>query len=224
MDKLINVQINGNRLSFKVDTDIDLSGYDVEVYVDEACNLKNILDDIPEHNYIFTEEITIEDNEVVVTNEEILELDWNIKYITLKCYNENEEIRFYEVYYNPEIIYTAEIRKLHTKCSTCLDDETMQNLMLIVFKRQLLEYAIQSGHFKDAMLLYIDVCRLLEISLQGNSNNCNSSRNCCNNCILTQDSKCLRTEGNKCLKLEKDKITTTSTLYSSSCINGCCRI
>nr|DAX32678.1 MAG TPA: hypothetical protein [Caudoviricetes sp.] len=37
--------------------------------------------------------------------------------------------------------------------------------MLIVFKRQLLEYAIQSGHFKDAMLLYIDVCRLLEISL-----------------------------------------------------------
>ena len=89
------------------------------------CNLKNILDDIPEHNYIFTEEITIEDNEVVVTNEEILELDWNIKYITFKCYNENEEIRFYGVYYNAEIIYTAEIRKLHTKCSTCLDDETM---------------------------------------------------------------------------------------------------
>lgn len=224
MDKLINVQINGNRLSFKVDTDIDLSGYDVEVYVDEVCNLKNILDDIPEHNYIFTEEITIEDNEVVVTNEEILELDWNIKYITFKCYNENEEIRFYGVYYNPEIIYTAEIRKLHTKCSTCLDDETMQNLMLIVFKRQLLEYAIQSGHFKDAMLLYIDVCRLLEISLQGNSNNCNSSRNCCNNCILTQDSRCLRTEGNKCLKLEKDKITSTSTLYLGGCINGCCRI
>lgn len=218
MDKLINVQIKGNKLIFTVDTDIDLSQYEnMEVYIDEACNLKNILNDVPEHNNVITEAITIEDKEVTVVNEEILLLDWNIKYITFRCYTEDEEVRFNGIYYNPEIIYTAEIRKLQCKCSTCLDDETMQNLMLIVFKRQLLEYAIQAGHFKDAIVLYIDICRLLEISLKGTSNNCGSNGNCCKSCILTQDAKCLRTETNRCLRLESDRTT-------SSCSNGLCRI
>lgn len=217
MDKLINVQIKGNKLIFTVDIDMDLSQYEnMEVYIDEACNLKNILNDVPEHNNVITEAITIEDKEVTVVNEEILLLDWNIKYITFRCYTEDEEVRFNGIYYNPEIIYTAEIRKLQCKCSTCLDDETMQNLMLIVFKRQLLEYAIQAGHFKDAIVLYIDICRLLEISLKGTSNNC-SNGNCCKSCILTQDAKCLRTETNRCLRLESDRTT-------SNCSNGLCRI
>ena len=99
----------------------------------------------------------------------------------------------------------AEIRKLHTHCSTCLDDETMQNIMLVVFKRQLLEYALASGYYRDALQLYVDICRLLEISIRPKCD----SMTCCNNCILTQKNDCLNTEMDKCLHLEKERNSTT---------------
>lgn len=217
MDKLTNIQIDGNKLTFKIETEVDLSNYGKEVYIDEVWNLKNILEDSPIHNISFSENITVDsENNVTVTNDDILELDWNMKYVTLRCFTEQEEIHFHGIYYNPSIVYMAEIRKLHTHCSTCLDDQTMQNIMLVVFKRQLLEYALASDYYRDALQLYVDICRLLEISI------CVAST-CCNNAILTQKGDCFNTENDKCLHLEKER--NSATLFSGvcySCSNNTC--
>ncbi len=217
MDKLINIKIENNKLTFTVDTELDLNSYDLEVFIDEACNIKNILQDSPEHNVSIGDLITIDsNNNVTVANDDaILPLDWNMKYITLRCYSQDTEDEriFHGIYYVPEIIYDAEIRKLNSHCSTCLDDQMMQTLMLIVFKRQLLEYALDTDHFKEAMQLYLDICRLLGISL-------NCSNKCCScNCssILTQCGKCMRTECNKCLITE----TNNASKYSKCC-GSCC--
>lgn len=213
MDRLTNIQIINDQLTFTVDTDINLSGYDMEVHIDEVYDLQNILKDSPFHTTSLYTDITIDqDNKVTVTNaDEILALDWNMKYITLVCSNGSEEIHFHGVYYNPEVIYAAEIRKLHVKCSTCLDDETMQNIMMIVFKRQLLEYAIQGGHFKDAMQLYLDICRLLEISV--GCGKCKKDCSCRG--IITQCGQCLNTECGKCVQTE----CSSRYKYTKQCTN-----
>lgn len=214
MDKLTNIQIDGDKLTFKIETEVDLSSYSKEVYIDEVWNLKNILEDSPIHNISFSENITVDsENNVTVTNDDILELDWNMKYVTLRCFTEQEEIHFHGIYYNPSIVYMAEIRKLHTHCSTCLDDQTMQNIMLVVFKRQLLEYALASYYYRDALQLYVDICRLLECA----------ASTCCNNAILTQKGDCFNTENDKCLHLEKER--NSATLFSGicySCSNNTC--
>lgn len=226
MDKLVNINIENNRLTFTVDTDIDLSEYDMEVHIDETDNLQNILKDKPIHSTSLYKDITVDsDKNVTVTNDDILSLDWNMKYFTLRCFNSQSQLFFHGIYYNPEIIYSAEIRKLHSNCSTCLDDATMQNIMLVVYKRQLLEYALASDHFKDAMQLYIDICRLLEISLHVTF----GSDSCCDDCIFTQDNRCLNTECGKCFHLEKDSERETTTMFNcnnccSSCSNGCCKL
>lgn len=220
MDKLTNIQIDGNKLTFKIETEVDLSNYSKEVYIDEVWNLKNILEDSPIHNISFSENITVDsDNNVTVTNDDILELDWNMKYVTLRCFTDQEEIHFHGIYYNPSIVYMAEIRKLHTHCSTCLDDQTMQNIMLVVFKRQLLEYALASDYYRDALQLYVDICRLLETSIRPKC----AASTCCNNAILTQKGDCFNTENDKCLHLEKER--NSATLFSGicySCSNNTC--
>lgn len=220
MDKLTNIQIDGDKLTFKIEAEVDLSSYSKEVYIDEVWNLKNILEDSPIHNISFSENITVDsDNNVTVTNDDILELDWNMKYVTLRCFTEQEEIHFHGIYYNPSIVYMAEIRKLHTHCSTCLDDQTMQNIMLVVFKRQLLEYALASDYYRDALQLYVDICRLLEISIKPKC----AVSTCCNNAILTQKGDCFNTENDKCLHLEKER--NSATLFSGicySCSNNTC--
>lgn len=217
MDKLINVKIENSQLTFTVDTQIDLNNYSMKVYIDEVSNIKNILLDNTEHNICIDDFITIDDNNnVTVINQDVLlPLDRNMKYITLYCYSyqTGDEFQFNGIYYTPEIIYDAEIRKLNSHCSTCLDDQMMQTLMLVVFKRQLLEYAINTDHFKDALQLYIDLCRLLDVSVKSN---CNCV---CNNGILTQTGNCINTECSECLHLEKDRSSSCTT-----CINGCCTL
>lgn len=226
MDQLINIKIDNNELTFTVDTDIDIQGYNMEVYIDETDNLQNILKDNSIHSVSIQKRITIDlDNNVTVTNtDEILPLDWNMKYITFKCFDDQNQFIFHGIYYNPEVIYSAEIRKLRSHCSTCLDDHTMQDMVLVVFKRQLLEYAIQSGRFKDAMQLYIDICRLLEVSLHTEF----GKTSCYNNCVFTQKNNCLYTESGKCFHLENDNERETTTVFSCNncklCSNGCCKL
>lgn len=225
MDNLINIKIDDNTITFTLNSEEELTDYDKVLYVDEVWNLKNIMNDCPKHNYKF--EIDTEPNlynEYTITDDNVLKLDWNMKYFTLVCTKEDKEIRFFGVYYEPRIVYQAELRKLHSYCQTCLDDRTMQDIMLVVFKRQLLEYAISSEYYKDAMQLYVDICRLLDISIEESYQN---SINCCTNCILTQRNKCIHTEKDRCLHTEFD--TPCAKLADKcsschSCCNGCCNL
>lgn len=170
MGKLTNIDISNATLTFTIETTLDLSQYSMEVYIDEVCNLKGIQADSPEHNIAIDQQITVNNTtkEVTVFNDEaLLPLDWNMKYVTARVFSaaSEEEYHFHGVYYVPEIIYDAEIRKLNKHCETCLDDDMMQTLMYVVFKRQLIDYALASDRFIEAMQLYRDICRLLDISL-----------------------------------------------------------
>lgn len=222
MSKILNLKIEGNKIEFDIDQDINMQDYDFTFHIDDACNIENIIKNSPEHNITISDVITVDNKKVTVTNDIINNLNWHMKYMALECQNidTGEEIYFYGIYYNSDVIYHAEIRKLRKHCSTCLDDKTMQEIMIVTFKRQLLDYALAAGEWKEALLLYMDLCRLLEISLDCDKGDyCYNS--CCNNCILTQDSRCIHTENDMCLKLQKDNPVHT-TMYG--CINGCCTI
>ncbi len=224
MDKITNIQIGTeNILTFTLETSQSIDDYTKVLYVDEVWNLKNVLNDSPAHNYKF-EVSKQSNNEYKVTDDDVLRLDWNMKYFTLVCTKDQQELRYYGIYYNPSLVYQAELRKLHSYCQTCLDDRTMQDIMLVVFKRQLLEYALESDYYKDAMQLYVDICRLLDISLQESYQN---SVNCCTNCILTQNSNCIHTGDNRCLHTERDLPCTglnNQNCSCGSCCNGCCNL
>ena len=86
MDNLININIESNTLKFTLNSDEDIHDYTKVLYVDEVWNLKSIMNDCPVHNYRF--EVTSEpniSNEYTITDDNILRLDWNMKYITLVC-------------------------------------------------------------------------------------------------------------------------------------------
>lgn len=211
MDNLTNIKIDANTLTFTLDTEQELEDCTMVLYVDEVWNLKNILNDCPAHNYKFTvTNSRTYDNQYSVTDDKIVTFDWNMKYLTLVCTKDHTEYRYFGLYYEPKLVYQAELRKLHSYCQTCLDDRTMQDIMLVVFKRQLLEYAIKGEHYKDAMQLYVDICRLLDISIEESYQH---SVNCCTDCILGEGGKCQCTE---CVK---------PTCHScKTCAGGMCKL
>lgn len=187
MEKLTNVIIDTDleMLSFTVVSDkiSDLGVF--TVYVDECSNIDNIyLDGEDKHDYTFTAEnsdIDISKDTVTIKSELIGEFDKHLKYIRLVAEEGNVE----GVYYTPEIIYNTELTHIKKVCATCLDNKCMQLIMYITFKRQLLDSAIQANSNKEAMELYIDICRILEISTGlkkceacKNNNACVTCANC----------------------------------------------
>ena len=67
-------------------------------------------------------------------------------------------------YYTPELIYNNILSNIKRVCQPCLDNKTTQLIVIVTFKRQLLDSSIELNLSKEAMQLYIDLCRLLEIN------------------------------------------------------------
>lgn len=186
MNKIVNVNFKDNAMTFEVTTSISIvNTNDIVLYVDECSNVANIYcDSVENHDYVldysnseFTlKEIVREGEAKEVTTQYVYEIsatsdiietfDKNIKYIKLFCTTERYANDYADgVYYDPDVLYNAEIRVLHNYCSTCLDDKQMQLIMLIVFKRQLLEQAIATSHNKEALQFYLDLCKMLNVSV-----------------------------------------------------------
>lgn len=171
---------------------------DIVLYIDECLNVANIYCDSPDnHDYVlnytnceFTLKEVVSDGEekevttqyayeISATSDIISKFDTNIKYIKMFCTTERYANDYADgVYYNPNILYNAEIRVLHNYCSTCLDDRQMQTIMLIVFKRQLLEQAIATSHNKEALQFYLELSKLLDVNIDSNV-----ASTPCNKCI-----------------------------------------
>lgn len=187
-------------MTFIVYTDISIvNTNDIILYIDECLNVANLYCDSPDnHNYVLTynnteftfKEVVREGETKEVTTSYtyelsaksniITELDKNIKYIKMFCITEDYANDYADgIYYDPNILYNAEVGMLHKYCNTCLDDKQMQLIMLIVFKRQLLEQAITTSHNKEAVQYYLDLAKLLNVSINNNrqDNNCNSCVN-----------------------------------------------
>ena len=169
MDKITDITIENNEINFRVYTDVDLTKYTLQVFVQEAEQFKDIFADDLTNAKVFDNTITVKKDEhqeyytVKVVNNDILYLDWNMKYFTVKGQYQEQSFTLNGLYFNYNVIYYAEIRRLHKYCSTCLDDKTMQTIVLTVFKRQLLDNALKVDDYKTAMQIYFDICRMLVI-------------------------------------------------------------
>ena len=93
------------------------------------------------------------------------------------------------VYYNSSVIYNAEITHIKRICNMCLDDNTMKLLVHVVFKRQLLESALETDDYNNCMVLYNDLCRLLQISIY--------DEYCCD-CVDSVNNECAMCSGGCC--------------------------
>lgn len=171
---------------FNVYTNISIvNTNDIVLYIDECTNIENVYCENPDnHDYVLNynnarisyKEIVREGEEkevstqysyeITVESDLVKELDVNMKYIKMFVTTEYYANDYADgIYYDPNILYNAEIKMLRKYCQTCLDDRQMQLLMLIVFKRQLLEQAIATSHNKEALQSYLDLCKLLNVSI-----------------------------------------------------------
>lgn len=74
-----------------------------------------------------------------------------------------------QFYFNQADIYYKEVELLCKNCSTCLDDQQMDRMVLFILKQDLLSYAINNNLIDDAVQYYTDLARMLNICLGANT-------------------------------------------------------
>ena len=188
-------------ITFQVTFDQPIIENQLTLYIDEACNNNNIHSDDPNvHNYVLDNinstvvmTATEENNqyEVKISNIAIRDYSEHIKYmraiaVTADSTEDETNYTFAEgVYYNALVIYEAEIYNINKYCSTCLDDKNMQLIVYATFRRQLLEDAILLNHYKEAMQLYLDLCRVLGIVCDFKLRKCEAVKGSCSSTICS---------------------------------------
>ena len=195
MKKLTNIDIDqtNKTLSFTAQFDTDINDTQLMVFVDECDNMNNMYSDQSEnHSYYFNKynsniEIVAIGNhkyDITIKHDVIEDMNNHIKYIKILSGSDNFIIE--GVYYDAAIIFYAELTHIKRVCNMCLDDRTMKLMMHVIFKRQLLDAALETDDYNKCMVLYQDLCRLLEISenddcccKQVDINECQSCSNGC---------------------------------------------
>lgn len=203
MNKIIDANIKDNILKFNIIADVSITNSSqVIVYINECSNIKNLYSDDPKlQDYVFDSTnsaisvtpivregepelvTTVYAYEVSITSDIISSFDSNMKYIKLYCTTENYVNDYIDgIIYDPNTLYEAEIKMLRSYCNTCLDDKQMQKVMILVFKRQLLEQAIATSHNKEAMQYYLDLVRLMGVYVNKkcDNNGCQECKVCFN--------------------------------------------
>lgn len=203
MNKIIDANIKDNILKFNIIADVSITNSSqVIVYMNECSNIKNLYSDDPKlQDYVFDSTnsaisvtpivregepelvTTVYAYEVSITSDIISSFDSNMKYIKLYCTTENYVNDYIDgIIYDPNTLYEAEIKMLRSYCNTCLDDKQMQKVMILVFKRQLLEQAIATSHNKEAMQYYLDLVRLMGVYVNKkcDNNGCQECKVCFN--------------------------------------------
>lgn len=203
MNKIVDANIKDNILKFNIIADVSITNSSqVIVYMNECSNIKNLYSDDPKlQDYVFDSTnsaisvtpivregepeliTTVYAYEVSITSDIISSFDSNMKYIKLYCTTENYVNDYIDgIIYDPNTLYEAEIKMLRSYCDTCLDDKQMQKVMILVFKRQLLEQAITTSHNKEAMQYYLDLVRLMGVNVNKkcDNNGCQECKVCFN--------------------------------------------
>lgn len=203
MNKIVDANIKDNILKFNIIADVSITNSSqVIVYMNECSNIKNLYSDDPKlQDYVFDSTnsaisvtpivregepeliTTVYAYEVSITSDIISSFDSNMKYIKLYCTTENYVNDYIDgIIYDPNTLYEAEIKMLRSYCNICLDDKQMQKVMILVFKRQLLEQAIATSHNKEAMQYYLDLVRLMGVNVNKkcDNNGCQECKVCFN--------------------------------------------
>lgn len=206
-----DISMHDYSISINPDNDNWQIAVDEQKIPNLATRSRSNLQDTDYSEYVYTLQIITDDS----TNF-LQYLDKNIKYIRISKGigthlltpaiareepNDSWDYTKVEgVIYDPNELYHAEIRMLNTFCDTCLDDKQMQLIMLLTFKRQLLEQSIQCMHYKDALQYYLDLCRILNIYVAKKDYGCNRR---CNSCIKYWNDTCIKYQDASCIKLQR---------------------
>lgn len=191
----INIDTVNKQLSFTIQLVAEIDENSFMVFVDECSNMNDMYSDQSEnHNYYFNihnSDIILKSlgyfkYEVIIENDVIADMNHHMKYIKVITGGENYIVE--NIYYNSTLIFNAELTRIKKVCNSCLDDKAMRLLTYVVFKRQLLESALETDDYNQCMILYMDLCRILEID---------EDASCCE-CVCYDDNTCPNCPGGCC--------------------------
>ena len=194
MKELTNINIDqvNSELQFTIQLTaaIDLNSF--MVFIDECDNMNNMYSDQSEnHSYYFNKynsTVTVTDlgefkYDILIQHDDISDMNDHMKYIKVMSGSDNYIVE--GVYYNSTLIFNAELSRIKKVCNMCLDDKSMRLIMHVVFKRQLLESALETEDYNQCMILYNDLCKLLDVSMEDAyccDCACNTCSTCCGGC------------------------------------------
>lgn len=177
--KVIDINIIEDNIVIGLDQNISVS----KLYIDTLDNDKNkysIEDD--QHTYVI--ENASVNNRTITINYKTLSPELDLSAFTVLI---NGVLGFY---YNDKELYYKEIQLLTNHCSTCLDKQQKERMLLFLLKQSLLEYATDNDLIEDQIQYYKDLARMLCIDVKYNiqnssvirCNECSNIKGCCNGC------------------------------------------
>lgn len=165
--KIIGINIENGILSINIDTKLpEIVQEDLYLYIDTLDNYSNRNSAIPsDHSY-----------SVLLMNEEGDQVELtegrSIIYLDIDSFDPKMVLSAFTVtiedsvafYYDTEELYYKQIDLLCNHCSTCLDDQQKDRIMLFMLKYNLLQYAVEHDIIDDQVQYYKDIARMLNIN------------------------------------------------------------
>lgn len=172
--KITDINIVNNNIVVSVDNTENIS----IIYIDSIYNYDKIFSiNNDDHTYTITQ-FNIVDNTIQIDLQSNADIDTSAFIVTINGIS--------KFYFDKKELYYKSIDLLTEYCSTCLDKEQKEKLLLFILKDELLQYAISNDILEDQVNIYKDIARLLKIDVISNKQNiikkCNHSKckTCCN--------------------------------------------
>lgn len=200
MTKIENIQIDLENKTCSLELVIPIAQPTTfEVLVDEYFNYKNIYNvKKQDHSYYFTgdEQITVTSvvdpyidtntmNRYKLTLHNIEFTTLDMKYFHVFCLLDNTSSTVQKaegVWYDKTPLYYAEMDKLMFQCNVCADDATVDALVIVTFREQLLDKALAVQNYAEAMKMYYELSLILDLDLyntkQGIIQNLDTTKTC----------------------------------------------
>lgn len=182
--KITDINILDNTIKVTIQ-DIE-SAEITKVYIDSIYNYNNIFSSKDEDHTFTIDQFSTLDNSIQIDLSSNEDIDTSAFIVTI-----NGESAFY---FDKQELYYKQIELLTEHCSTCLDKEQKEKIVLFILKYQLLQYAISNNLLEDQINYYKDIARMLKIDVISNKQNinkvCNQSKSICRSCCNGMCSLC----------------------------------
>lgn len=175
----MKITVNNNIINISLDSEQAVS----KVLIDTLDNINNLYtEDDDEHSYVVEQDGDSVNNIQIDSNTLSPELDMSAFVVTINGIQ--------GFYFNDKELYYKEIDLLTNFCSTCLDKQQKERIVLFMTKYHLMQYAIENNLIEDQISYYIDLARMLNIDFKYNakklcSGHCKRLVKCCKDyCML----------------------------------------
>lgn len=175
--KITDINILDNTINITVDN--TESAEITKVYIDSIYNYDNIFSPKDEDHTFTIDQFSTLDNKIQIDLSSNEDIDTSAFIITIDGKS--------AFYFDKQELYYKQIELLTEHCSTCLDKEQKEKIVLFILKYQLLQYAISNDLLEDQINYYKDIARMLKIDVISNKQNINkvynqSKSTCCSCC------------------------------------------